>query len=144
MFRRTEREHLVGVFVGKGDYVEQLSLAEQREAEPGWIVGGHVDTKRMIDALSRVPYTTFFLNGAHAGDCIPVFTKRALRKNAARIIIPLHEIMGGDYDDSDPLVGRARQLAWRLHTLNVIQDTRIVVTPSAIWQPVVAELMDSV
>ncbi len=138
---RVERDRVVRLFVGKGDFSEQLPLAHKRELQ-GWVVSKALREQKVLDAMDQVKGAIVVINGATAGDCVASITTRTLFRGAKRVIVPLNHVMGSYGQGEDTMLKRGRSLARQLNHAGLLDDVRLTITPSSAWKQAKKDVRD--
>lgn len=126
------KKDAIGIFVGLHDYPSQNWLANKRKRQ-GW-TRGEMDTSRNIKrALRHALGKIVMINGADAGACVPKVISNALDRGASRVVVPLDQVQTYIEDKNSRMTTRARVLALVLDSMGIIDDTRVLVTPTRIW-----------
>ncbi len=124
-------ERMVKFFVGDGDFKSQKFLAGARRLA-GWHMGKSTESRGIRKGMDHVARSVVVINGADAGECVPLLAAEALARGAHRVEIPLEKIKTS-FEGDEPLLTRARELANKLDVSTALNDPRLKVTPQHIW-----------
>lgn len=124
-------ERYVRFFVGDGDFTSQKLLASARRLA-GWHMGKSTESRGIRKGMENVRGSIVVINGADAGECVPLLAAEALARGARRVEIPLGKIKTS-FEGDEPLLTRARELANKLDISTALNDSRLVVTPWSVW-----------
>jgi NADPH-dependent glutamate synthase beta subunit-like oxidoreductase len=126
------REKSVSIFVGDGHYENLEKLADRRRAQ-GWHMGATTWSFIKEDFFPSVSDAVVVINGGDAGNCVVSAAGEALRHGARRVVIPLIYIKTHS-EGENPLLRRARRLAAGLAEQYLMDDSRLIVTPTVVWE----------
>lgn len=137
------RNEIFGVFVGSGEYTTLDALAKRR-AEEGWLI---------VDDFGEEFYRQFkashdrnvVVNGSSAGECVAKVVKLAIDNGASQVLVPLNEVLQGftnDLNSEDQMRRNAVQLAWSLRSGGYLENNRLLVVPTEIWDAVANEVRE--
>lgn len=132
----------INIYIGEGDFDPghpQYNKQEKRREE-GWTIAGFYQDPKVKDAFVDATKPVITINGSFAGACVAYLALDALEKYGAESVkIPLSEICctkDTEEDVNNILLKRAISLATELKSLDVLNDQRLIVTPSKIWSKV--------
>lgn len=130
-----------GVFVGRGEYTTLDDLAEQRMRD-GWLICDEFDaefTRKFIPSCGK----KVIVNGSSTGECVAKVVKLALDNGAKQVIVPLNEVQQGFTDDLNSvehMTHNALLLALSIRSGGYIDDDRLLVVPTEIWDAVQSQV----
>lgn len=124
-------ERVVNFFVGEGDFTSQKRLSHARRLA-GWYMGASTESAHIREGMNYVADAIVTINGADAGECVPLLAAEALARGARRVEIPLDKIKTA-FEGDDVLLTRVRELANKLDISTALNDPRLNVTPQSVW-----------
>lgn len=131
-----------GVFVGYGEYLNLDNLAAQR-MEQGWLFCYEFDaefTRKFKPSRGK----TLIVNGSSPGECVAKVVKLGLDNGVEKVIVPLNEIFDGftnDMNGLEQMTHNAFNLAWAIRCGGYIDDDRLMVIPTEIWDAVQSQVV---
>ncbi len=132
-----QKSEVIKVFVGEGEVPSQNELAKKRRKQ-GWVVGASIDDdSELKDAINDSGGKIFVINGASSSYCAPIGFARAMKAGALKGVAPLNNIAGSN---GNTLADVAHDFALVLSYFMDIDDPRIIVTPTKVWNKAKADV----
>jgi hypothetical protein len=124
--RKNEYIPVIKIFLGKGDFVDQLPLAEKRERQ-GWDMAENLYDPAYQKAKERFVGATVVIEGAGSGACVAFAAEDALKEKAHRVVVDFAYTKTSN-EGSDPVQTRARKFFEQLPS-RYASDERLLVKP---------------